>query len=245
MSFTIQQRDLDFIFEICTRSPYVSGNPDYKKKARATEIIFNPDDEVNAYAQSLGGNRSRITMMNGLCNIAIPLAFALATFKNDSDIDILTHACNAITDTGNSSFKDNEVDPMLERLGYDLKNKYLAEEAKSFFTGILLSVVAHELGHICLSHVVRNDGTFETTRNDERSADLFSQSVISSTPFGGYTILSSLFIEILFTWMLKNDDGPATTHPHARERVINTVNSHEQYLEGLGITIDTIQDFLP
>lgn len=245
MAFPISQQDLEFIFEITVRSPYVSKNPDYKKKARGTEIVFKNDDLVNAYAQSLGGTKSRITMLNGLCNITIPLAFALATFKKNDDIDELRHACSVITDSESAYFKDNDVDVMLKRLGYDVNNSYLFEEAKSFFTGMLLAVVAHELGHICLSHCVRQDGTFETSRNDERSADLFAQSVISTTPFSGYLILSSLFMEVLFTWMSKYSTGAATTHPHSRERVYNTVNSHEQYLEDLGITTETIEDFLP
>lgn len=245
MPFPIKQRDLEYIFEMCTRCSYVSGNPDYKKKARGTEITFKNDDLVNAYAQSLGGSQSQITMLNGLCNITIPLAFALATFKKDEDIDALTHACNIITNTDGASFTDDNVLKVLDDLGYDTSNTYMFEEAKSYFTGMLLSVIAHELGHICLSHCVRDDGTFETSRNDERSADLFAQSVISTTPFGGYNILSSLFMEILFTWMGKTHDGPATTHPHSRERVMNTVNSHEQYLEEIGITKDNIEDFLP
>lgn len=244
MPFPISKQDLEFIFEICARSPYVSGNSDYKKKTRGTEIVFNNRDVVNAYAESLGGNRSRITMLNGLCNITIPMAFALAKFQQDEDIDALANACNVIGDHG-STFHDNDIEPMLNKLGYDVNNSYLFEEAKSYFTGMLLSVVAHELGHICLSHCIRTGGNYETSRNDERSADLFAQSVISTTPFSRYLIMSSLFMEVLFTWMSKHDDGPATTHPHSRERVYNTVNSHEQYLEHIGISRDTIDEFLP
>lgn len=245
MPFPIHNKDLEFIFEICTRSSYVSGNPDYKKKAKQTKIVFDESDMVNAYAQNLGGNRSQISMLNGLCNITIPLAFALAKFEQNEDIDELANACNVIGDLKSAYFRDNEVEPMLKKLGYDQDNPYLYEEAKSYFTGLLLAVVAHELGHICLSHCIRTDGNYETSRNDERSADLFAQSVISTTPFSGYLILSSLFMEVLFTWMSKQSDGPATTHPHSRERVYNTVNSHEQYLAEIGITTETIEDFLP
>lgn len=243
MAFRMRQNDLNFIFELCVRSPYIEGNRDYKKKARATEITLKNDDDINAYAQSLGGSKSSIKVLTGLCNIAIPLAFALAAFKLDNDINDLTHACNIIAD--NSNFPIEKVNSTLIKLGYDVKNTYINEEARSYFTGMMLAVVAHELGHICLSHCIRDDGSFETSRNDERSADLFAQSIISSTPFGGYLILSSLFIEILFTWMNKNNTGPATTHPHSRERVMNTLNSHEQYLNEIGITKDTIEDFLP
>lgn len=245
MTFPITQDDIEYIFQLCIRSPYIHNNPEYKSKSRGIEIVLDKNSIVNAYAESLGGNLSKITIFNGLCNIIIPLAFALALFKKDEDIDALTYACNIITDIDNSCFNDDEVSSMLVRLGYNIDNNYIFDEAKSFFTGMLLTVIGHELGHICLSHCLGSATIFEIYRNDERSADLFAQSIISSTPFGGYTILSSLFIQILFTWMHKNDDNNISTHPHSRERVINTLNSHEEYLKNMGITVDTIQYFVP
>jgi len=120
----------------------------------------------------------------------------------------------------------------------------IAIDGKSYAAGSILATIAHEQGHICLSHTLRGPIDDDVSRNDERQAELFSCSVSATTPFAGHIVLSSLFVNVLFAWMMGNDEI-ATTHPHSRERVFNTVNSNERILKNLGITKNNIEDFLP
>ena len=239
--------DIEFIFKLCTMSPYVKKNPDYAKKANATRIKIDPREEVNAYAQSLSQTSHQITMLGGILNVYSMLGISLAHFKKDNDIQMLINACNWICERcekNSYKFSQNDVNDGLEEMAY-IASDSLDHESRGFFTGLTLSVTAHELGHICMSHTLREEDSNEISRNDERQADLFAQSVVSTTPFAGYLVLSSLFTYILFAWMDKNSTGDATTHPYSKERVMNTLNSHEKYLADLGITKDNISEFLP
>jgi len=240
--------DIEFIFNLCKQTAYVTKNKDYDSKAKNTNISYSEENtQVNAYAMSHSQRSHSITILGGLSNATKLLAVALAEFKRTENLEQMVDACNWIGSTcleNQFHFIEDMIQEGIDELEYNLTS-YLAKESKAFSVGLLLAVVAHELGHICLSHTLRDDVSNEISRNDERQADLFAQSVISDTPFAGYLILSSLFMEILFTWMGKNNDGPATTHPHSKERVYNTLNSHDEYLAELGITKDTIDRFLP
>lgn len=243
------EEDIKFIFDMCKNSTYVATNDDYKRKAKSTGLELQQNDSVNAYAQSLNEQEHQIAIFTGLCNAYKVMGLALAEFMNPQtrSLDQLISVCNYMGEA-------------IEKNGYEMSYPMISEafeefnynptglnslEGKSYFTGMLLSVVAHELGHICLGHTVRNDGTLETSRNDERCADLFAQSIISTTPFGSHCIMGSLFTEILFAWMGKNNSGPATTHPLSVERVYNILHSHDYILAELGITEDNIKQFLP
>jgi len=109
----------------------------------------------------------------------------------------------------------------------------------------VLAVVAHELGHICLSHTLSLEDSNTCSRNDERQADLFAFSVIATTPFAKYNAMATLFVDILFEWMGGGSEDTATTHPHSKERVMNCLASNHMVFRAYGITKDNINDFLP
>jgi hypothetical protein len=240
------QDDIEYIFEMVRRSSYVSQNPDYKNKATRTSIVLDKSDTVNAYAQTLSAESHRITILSGLINACALMAVGIAQFRIDKDLEQLIKICNWIGTNASSSgkFSRKLIWEGVERFNYDV-NGIVGIEANSYLVGSILSVTGHELGHICLSHTIRGDWSNEVSRNDERQADLFAHSVVSTTPFASYTVLGTLFTEIIFAWMAKGHTGPATTHPHSTERVYNTINSHEEVLASLGITRDNIDEFLP
>lgn len=242
-------KNVEYIFNLCKFSPHIQTNLDYKRKAQNTKIEVSDTTDVNAYAQSIN-NGHKIVMFEGIMNMMQLFGYALAEFKHTNDYDNLHRAFHLIIDKWIED--EYEFDGMLVKelaatLGYDSASSYIEGEATAYFTGLALTVIAHEMGHIALSHTMREDGTYTTSRNDERMADLFAQSVISTTPFASYMILSGLFMPIMLVWLHKGEDGTekATTHPHARERVMNALASNDEYLEELGITEDNISDFLP
>lgn len=242
------QQDIEYIYEMVRRSSYVLNNPDYATKANNTQIELIESDTVNAYAQTLDYERNlhKISILNGLVGASALMAVGIAQFRVDNNLERLIEVCNWIGTTASSrgKFGKKLIWEGVELFNYDV-NGIIGIEANSYLVGAILSVVGHELGHICLSHTIRGDWSNEVSRNDERQADLFAHSVVSTTPFASYTVLGTLFTEIIFTWMSKGHTGPATTHPHSRERVYNTINSHEEVLASLGITRDNIDNFLP
>jgi hypothetical protein len=241
------KEDIDFLFEMVRKSPYVNNNIDYKKKAQNTTIKFEEENEqVNAHAGSESVNSHYIRILQGICNATRLTSVALAQFKNDSNIERLKNTCKWIGNKIINSqyiFSTDALSDGLEELEYSTDDM-IAIDAKSYAAGSIIATIAHEQGHICLSHTVRGPVDDDVSRNDERQAELFSCSVSTATPFAGHIVLASLFVNVLFAWMM-GDDEIATTHPHSRERVFNTVNSHERILKNLGITKNNIEDFLP
>ena len=246
------KEDIDFLGEMVKKSPYVACNSDYRKKADDTKVTFaSNEDLVNAYAQSFDDTSHKITMLNGICNASKLMGVALAYFNKNPDkksaAGRLALSCRWI---GNEIIDNNYKCPVsLIRKGLkDLCYKtdgMIGIDAKSYAAGGILAIVGHEQGHICLSHTLQGgDYSDEMSRNNERQADLFGCNVSVTTPFATHIVLATLFGEVLFNWMIGNEQI-ATTHPHSRERVFNTIRAHDTILAELGITEDNIHWFIP
>jgi hypothetical protein len=245
------QSELEYIFEMVKNCSYVSKNFDYKDKATNTAMTYEDDNTtINAYASSQRHPEHDIHIFAGLSNSSKLMGAALAYYvenRDDESLETLRQACDLIGEKikeNGGQFTALDVSGGLELLNIPMTSVVISE-ANSYWFGSVLSVVGHELGHICLSHTVRGDWSNGVSRNDERQADLFAHSVVTTTPFAKYNVLSTLFTEVVFAWLHKNDSSPATTHPHSVERVMNTINSHEELLKGYGITRDNIDSFLP
>lgn len=245
------KQDIELLFEMVRKCNYISCNSDYTRKANETTIEFDANDNmVNAWAQSFAEDKHRITMLNGICNSTKIAAVALAHFKQYGEEGggigrlalCMRHLGNKIVDSS-YRFPVSSIQEVLNDMEYHIDD-LIAIEAKSYAAGGILSVIAHEQGHICLSHTFREEITEETSRNDERQADLFGCNVSVTTPFASHIVLATLFVEVVFAWMQGNEKI-ATTHPLSRERVYNTVNAHDTILKALGITLDNIDWFLP
>lgn len=239
--------ELEFIFNMCAMSPYIKNNSDYKKKVSETRIVLSDTTLVNAFASGSNGS-FKIQMNSGLCNIYVFIGLALAKYRVDNNISDLIQACRWTGEHTNKNqyhFSKEMIAEGIAEFNYSESDPFM-HDAGSYFTGLALSVCGHELGHICCGHTLNQSVSDQTSRNDERTADLFAQSIIATTPFGSYLILSSMFVEIVFAWMSPNEaDSPATTHPYSRERAYNILTSHEEYLQSIGINKSNIDDFLP
>jgi hypothetical protein len=244
------QQDIDYLFEMVRKSPYVAQNPDYTEKANDTKITYDHDELVNAYAQTFAKRNHGITMLQGLCNMSKLLGVALAYFNQNPNkktaVGRLSMACRWI---GNEIIDDDGdcslalVRKGLTELSYDTDGM-IGIDAKSYAAGGMLSVIGHEMGHICLSHTRQRSRSEEVSRNNERQADLFGCNVTVTSPFASHTVLANLFFEVLITWLMGNEKI-ATTHPHSRERVFNAINAHNEILDAMGINAETIEYFLP
>lgn len=234
------------LFAFIKQTGYINSNPSYNESANNTTIHLDDTEEVNAYADSKSANKHIIVIYHGLIEALKFIGIALAVYEHNRNLIQLRDACNFIGVNARSGFNQNKTDMGITELNYkQWLTDVVYERAKSFMSGSVLSVISHEMGHIALMHTQRNEIDYTISRNDERQADLFAQSVISSLPYQESNIMASLFSEILFTWMSKEYGGPATTHPHSRERVYNTYNSHEQYFASMNLPIESLEYFVP
>jgi hypothetical protein len=239
--------DLEYFFKMVIHSPHIASNPDYKRKAENTKFSYTHNsDVVNAYAYSESETRHGTTILAGFCNAVKLLSIGLADFKESKDVNKVKELCNWIgenTIEKSGSFTYNMIEEGISHFEYNPEG-IIAINAKGYNAGAIINTIGHEMGHICLSHTLRDNVSNEVSRNDERQADLFGYNIVSNTPFSEHISIASLFVEIIFAWM-EGIESIATTHPHGRERVYNFVNGNIDTLKVLGITLNNIDDFLP
>lgn len=246
-------KDADVLFEMVRQCYYVAGNPDYSRKANATTFTFEDEDgTVNAYASQdgFGGPEAyKVVLFNGLCEAFRFGSMGIAEFMKTQDLEkfirLVKYLGSEIVKSG-GTFDKQMVNKGISDCGVKLTGN-MSREAKSYLAGATLFVLAHEVGHIILSHVVRDYDSDHLSRNDERSADLVACSVAEASAFTGYAVMGGLLMGFIFSWIhgRPNDSDPENTHPAGVERVYNLLNSHKEYLQSHGITKDNVDRFLP
>ena len=106
--------------------------------------------------------------------------------------------------------------------------------------------MAHELGHIALAHILGRTPSLEVSRNQEREADSFASSVVSTSPFGDYLVAGQIIWSLIMVWGEHTGNVEiATSHPLERERLMDFIRANEAKAASIGIDKQTIQDFLP
>jgi hypothetical protein len=127
-----------------------------------------------------------------------------------------------------------------------LADPAVAHKAQSFAVGMMAYVIGHELGHIALGHTLCASANLEVSRNQEREADSFASSVISTCPFGEYLVTGPVVWDLVWVWcQYAGNDRMATTHPLSRERLLDFIRANAAQSAALGISEATIRDFLP
>ena len=127
--------------------------------------------------------------------------------------------------------------------------------ARNYAQAMEMFVVAHEAGHIALSHGQGPKMSYEISRNNECAADGFAASALDSCAFREYGFLGQVFVTIFFVWIETIQKNPsrtnarATTHPHGIERFRNALESNGDTLreadEEFGLSRDRLVELLP
>ena len=100
-------------------------------------------------------------------------------------------------------------------------------------------------------HCVSAGEWFEDVQNrnspfSRRGADSFASSVISSSPFGEFMVMGTLLWELAWVWCEQAAGRTqATTHPLARERLMDFIRANAAVAAELGIDERRIGEFLP
>lgn len=219
--------ELKYAFNVCRTSPFVLNNPVYLAAADRVELVTDDTDVINAYASCTGKEQYRICMNQGI--ITWSTIFGIIWMKIDEGMPVgkalkLIEWCKKNSD-GHAPVSIIEHFSTENNLSYDT---FEIERIRANTLNMVIAVMAHELGHICLAHVV-DDGydsnVMSSNRNIERAADLFAASVIQMTNNVNNGAIGAVMLEISLM-CLGSSDG-SLTHPAAVERLENMFTSYK------------------
>jgi hypothetical protein len=113
--------------------------------------------------------------------------------------------------------------------GLSVAPERFVSAARSYSASMDMFTIAHEMGHLSLGHTLGVSLNYDVSRNQEREADSFASSVLSSSPFREHLFLGQVFVTVLFSWLdFVGHATHGTTHPLSRERFENALRSNEE-----------------
>ena len=253
-------------------SPFIARNAQYADVVRRIRFAILLDDpEVNAFATSrpctlpdgrtveppviafLGGLATALRL--GSAALAVEIRGERGRKSEAAGLslkDTFQRMGKGVTQSGGNL----EVDAAIDIFGECLRpaippgEERFVSLARDYAAAMDMFVVAHEAGHIALGHTHGQAANFDVSRNQEREADSFAASVLSSCPFRGNLFLGQVFVTIVFTWVehAARVRG-ATTHPVARDRFACAFESNSQAAreaaEEFGLTRQKLMELMP
>lgn len=218
------------LFEYVKNSEHVQANSQYRDSLDRVAFVYEDgNDEVNARASALdkGGDGKSFSQEIRFCAGAVRFArlAALGLAAELAGREGAVQALLAAMEPAQfGSMSSMDAAKAAERAGLEevFADPAVRTKAESIASGMLLAVLAHESGHQALGHVFGPAANPEISRNQEREADAFASSVISSSGFGEYMFDGMLFWH--YALVARDGVGDGTgTHPLARERLENLV----------------------
>jgi hypothetical protein len=123
------------------------------------------------------------------------------------------------------------------------------EVSRMYAKTILLEVLAHECGHVCLGHAPYpgQDAHMSISRNDERQADSFASSVIQSSCLGAQGAVGAAMSNIGFMWIHDAKDGDMRygSHPDNMERLEKFLGDFNAILTVSHVSRKQLLELLP
>ena len=230
------------MFEIVKNSEHVQGNNLYRDSLDRVRFAYDEDnDAVNAHASALEKNgigqeyAQEIRCCAGAARFARLVSLALAAELNGRN-GAVRALLGAMEPGQFGKLPEGEARDLAAKAGLeaDFADAAVRTKAETIASGMLLAVLAHESGHQALGHVFGAAANAEISRNQEREADTFASSVISSSGFGEYMFAGMLFWHYALVAGQGGGDGTGT-HPLARERLDNLVLQNPEKAAAWGI----------
>lgn len=240
--------------EILQLLSYVSTSPHVTTNSRYSSLVpelafkvVRDEPAINAFAAIRDGKPS-IFFLAGAIRYANLISAAYVASKQAqlrfpdrfSPLPEIVEALGTIIQTEGARLTAEKVCAFAElyNLHCIMYDQVLARKAKTLAAGLVVGIIAHEFGHLALGHLHGESRTLEISRNQEREADCFASSVISSSPFGDYMVLGSILWETLWVWLEKQPGGSIeTTHPLASERLANLIHANPTVAAELGFEV--------
>ena len=221
-------------------SPHIVDNVQYAAVVEKVKFYYKQDDsEVNAYA-GVGKADGKPVRFVCLCGGAV-LFSRLASLAVSSQQLRKDGSCarflRAIRPADCGRMDEDRAVALIERAGLRsaLGSVEVITRARSISAGMLMGMLAHEVGHHALGHTVGQAQNLEIARNQEREADSFASSIIQANDFGEHILEGSL----IWWYALAQQEsvnGETTSHPASRERYQNFIRSNAAMAHMLGFT---------
>lgn len=229
---------------VCS-SPHVTSNRRYAELVGSLNFdVQSRDATVNAYATVRDGKEPVIMLLGGAIRFAnlISCAYvgALAAREKSATNPLpeITAALGKYCLECRASFSGQQACEFALRYNLHLvaADPTLGRKARSFAAGLLIGILAHEFGHLALGHCYGSRVNLEISRNQEREADSFASSVISSSPFGDYLVFGTILWEAVWVWVERATGQTATTHPLASERLADLIRANPSVAAEFGLS---------
>ncbi len=229
-------------------SPHVTSNVKYAETTQKLDFAVKMvDPTINAFARIAQNDVPTITLLGGAVRFAnlVSAAYVGASAVRErkgggNPLPEITSALGRWCLEKRASFTAEGTCEFAEKYNLHLvmSDSSLARKARSFSAGLLIGVLAHELGHLALGHCHGRRVNLEISRNQEREADSFASSVISSSPFGDYLVFGTILWEAVWVWVEKATGHTASTHPLSSERLADFIRANPSIAAELGVTLE-------
>lgn len=233
-------------------SRYIVGNRSYVKKVGNVKFVYSKEPIANSFASIEKDGSYCVYTFAGLSTLMCACAAIFSIYTMTHKVGRAKRALNWLFENAIGELELHrevweavEADALADFYGkfpeYTGKDKY--PQTVELARKMIASVIGHEIGHIVLGHCDRSGGTANNvSRNDERSADLFSCSIMQGTGFGGSFVDGEVFMQIALYFMCEKSQRNLQygTHPGAKDRVMNIVQSFENELRYSSIGLSDI-----
>lgn len=210
-------------------NPHVTRNGAYHNKSSITDCrYFSEEMRVNASAGVDKDKKAPVILLyDGYINFILAIE---AIFINEK-YDQLSMLGNKLKSNDYVFSSENVID-VLEKMPDQKVN--FEHAFMSFF-----ETIAHELGHICLDHVLSpgyGSVPLDISRNQEREADSFASSLVASSIFKEHLFESHM--RCCVAWAIIEKVGgrvEPTTHPLSLERLRNAIRNNYELAKNMGL----------
>lgn len=254
-------------------SPFIVNNLLYRSRLEHVDFHFLPEEpEFNAFATDsefelpngkrveppaivfLGGLAAAIRLASAAVATHLARVHANQPAPAKSGLTSTFEALGAeLTSTGAILSLKSSLEIFKETVlpSIDPADERFVSAARSLSASMEMYVLAHEAGHIALGHTLAmKELNFDVSRNQEREADSFASSTLSTSFFTEHLFLGQVFVTILFTWQQSVARlSEPSTHPLGRERFRNALETNSEAAKDaavrLGLTREALVALLP
>lgn len=228
-------------WEAVRGSMHVRMNEQYYSCAESTEFCYlHNDDTINAFAKRNDSKEKpfRIVFFGGAMRFSRLASLAVA-------VDVCGRPGTASRfarsiEMGGKMSPARALEIMSEcGLDEQFTMPGVKAKAQAVSSGMIIGILAHEMGHVCLGHVLGPnyyESNQEIGRNHEREADSFASSITAANPFGEYMYEGTLFWHYVLA-LQEGNEAVASTHPLERERLANLIRANASKASSLGINL--------
>lgn len=239
---------VDDAINVIHASSYIARNRAYLDKISRVKFVYSEEMIANSFAARTGIDSYGVYTFEGLSLLLCTCAAVFSEFTSNHNAAqakkalkwLFGHVFTEIFAYGDEwdAILPEKIDAFYRRFPeYLVKENYprYMELARKMITFVL----GHEIGHIMLCHCDRTNGKMNNvSRNNERSADLFSCSILQGTGFGSSFAEGAIFLILSFYFMdtKKTRNLQYGTHPGHTDRVMNIIQSFKNELRFANIS---------